>query len=179
MMAYGVRRTAQARRREAGRYAVRMSDWTDPHDLERFVTAQDPVFDAVRRELAAGRKRTHWMWFVFPQVDGLGSSPMARRYAIRSLAEARAYVAHPVLGPRLRECCALVCGHAGSDVLAMFGSPDHLKLRSCVTLFGGVAEEPAPFEPVLAAFFDGEGCGRTREVVARWRDVDPGSHAPR
>ncbi|TVR91958.1 MAG: DUF1810 domain-containing protein [Trueperaceae bacterium] len=156
-----------------------MSASLDPHDLERFVAAQEPVFDAVRRELAAGRKRTHWMWFVYPQVDGLGSSPMARRYAIRSLAEARAYLAHPVLGPRLRACCALVCGHAGSDVLAMFGSPDHLKLRSSVTLFGGVAEDAEPFEAVLAAFFDGEGCGRTLEVVAGWRAVDPGSHAPR
>jgi len=179
MVAHGARRTVQARRCVMGRYAVRMPISPDPHDLERFVAAQEPVFDAVRRELAAGRKRTHWMWFVFPQVDGLGSSPMARRYAIPSLAEAQAYVAHPVLGPRLRECCALVCGHAGSDVLAMFGSPDHLKLRSSVTLFAGVAEEPAPFEAVLAMFFDGEGCGRTLEAVARWRDVDPGYEARR
>ena len=93
---------------------------------------------------------------------------MARRYAIGSLAEAQAYLGHPVLGSRLRECCELLCGHAGSDVLAMLGSPDHLKLRSSVTLFAAVADDPEPFDRVLATFFGGDGCGRTRDVLATW-----------
>jgi uncharacterized protein (DUF1810 family) len=96
----------------------------DVFELERFVAAQDPVLAQVRRELAEGRKRTHWMWFVFPQILGLGRSEMARRYAIRSLDEARAYLAHPVLGPRLRECTALASGVAGRSALEVFGSPD-------------------------------------------------------
>jgi len=140
----------------------------DPHNLTRVVEAQDAVIADVRRELGAGRKQTHWMWFVFPQVAGLGSSPMARRYAIGSLAEARAYLAHPLLGPRLRECCALVLRHRGADASTIFGSPDDLKLRSSMTLFAGVAEDPTPFAEVLAAFFGGEGCGVTRGVLEAW-----------
>lgn len=147
------------------RYAAAMAGTADPHDVARFVTAQDAVIDDVRRELRAGRKRTHWMWFVFPQVAGLGSSPMARRYAIVSLAEAHAYSAHPLLGPRLRECCGLVLRHRGADASTIFGSPDDLKLRSCMTLFAGIAEDPAPFADVLEAFFDGEACGVTRGVL--------------
>jgi uncharacterized protein (DUF1810 family) len=141
----------------------------DPFDLNRFVVAQAPVIEHVRRELTVGRKRTHWMWFIFPQVEGLGSSAMARRYAIKSLAEARAYLEHPLLGVRLRECCTLVCAHVGSDALAIFGSPDDLKLRSSATLFAAVAEDPAPFESLLLRFFSGAGCPRTLEVVAAWR----------
>lgn len=114
---------------------------SDPHDLARFVAAQDAVIDAVRRELGAGRKRTHWMWFVFPQVAGLGNSPTARRYAIESLAEARAYLAHPLLGARLRECCAVVMRHRGADASTIFESPDDPKLRSSMTLFAGIAED--------------------------------------
>ena len=140
----------------------------DPHDLARFVVAQAAVIDEVRRELGAGRKRTHWMWFVFPQVAGLGSSPMARRYAIASLADAHAYSAHPLLGTRLRECCGLVLRHRGVDASTIFGSPDDLKLRSSMTLFAGIAEDPAPFAEVLEAFFDGEACGVTRGVLEAW-----------
>ena len=140
----------------------------DPHNLSCLVEAQDAVIDDVRRELGAGRKRTHWMWFVVPQVAGLGSSPMARRYAIGSLAEARAYMAHPLLGRRLGECCAMVMRHRGAAVSTMFGSPDDLKLRSSMTLFAGIAEDPAPFAEVLEAFFDGEACGVTRGVLEAW-----------
>ena len=140
----------------------------DPHDLQRFVAAQEGVFDAVRHELSVGRKRTHWMWFVFPQVGGLGSSVTARRYAIGSLAEARAYLAHPALRSRLRACCALVLEHAGAYVREMLGSPDDLSLRSSMTLFGGVAPDPAPFHRVLEAFFGGERCGVTRAVLEAW-----------
>ena len=150
------------------RYHACVEVTADPHDLQRFVTAQESVFDAVRHELSVGRKRTHWMWFVFPQVGGLGSSVLAHRYAIGSLAEARAYLAHPVLGPRLRACCALVLEHAGADVREMLGSPDDLKLRSSMTLFGGVADDPAPFHRVLEAFFGGKGCGVTRAALEAW-----------
>ena len=115
----------------------------DPFDLQRFVDAQRPVIDAVRRELADGRKRTHWMWFVFPQFAGLGASPTSRRYAIGSIDEARAYLAHPVLGSRLVECVELVNGVEGRTVLEIFGSPDDMKFRSCLTLFELVSDDTA------------------------------------
>jgi uncharacterized protein (DUF1810 family) len=101
----------------------------DPFDLERFVTAQEPVFGRVLGELQAGRKRSHWMWFVFPQLRGLGRSPMADRYGIGSLAEARAYLAHPVLGPRLDLCARTVLESEAASLHAIFGSPDDMKFR--------------------------------------------------
>src|ERR1700685_3939919 len=104
------------------------------HDLDRFVDAQDRVFEQVRRELRDGHKRSHWMWFVFPQLSGLGHSPMAQRYAIGSLGEATAYLEHPVLGPRLVECAALVDAVEGRSIGDIFGSPDDLKFHSCMTL---------------------------------------------
>src|ERR1700709_570898 len=107
----------------------------DPFDLNRFVAAQTGVYDVVLGELRAGRKRTHWMWFVFPQLRALGRSPTAHRYGIESLDEARAYLAHPVLGPRIRECARLVAAIDGADVERIMGSPDDLKLRSSMTLF--------------------------------------------
>jgi len=107
----------------------------DRYDLTRFVAAQEPLFDRVRAELAAGRKESHWMWFVFPQLQGLGSSATARRYALASVEEARAYLAHPVLGAHLRECTRLVNGIDGRTIEEIFGYPDHLKFRSCMTLF--------------------------------------------
>ena len=122
--------------------------------LDRFVQAQDGVHDDARAELAAGRKRTHWMWFVFPQLRGLGASPTAQLYAIRDLAEARDYLAHPVLGPRLVELAGIL---AGSDRTAetIFGFPDDLKLRSSMTLFAAAAGDPAPFQQVIDHFYDG------------------------
>src|SRR5580692_6153851 len=110
----------------------------DAFDLERFVTAQAPVIDRVRAELRAGSKRSHWMWFVFPQIAGLGSSAMAQRYAIASLDEAGAYLAHPVLGPRLRDCTALALDVAGRTAHQIFGNPDDLKFHSSLTLFAAV-----------------------------------------
>jgi len=139
---------------------------SDPHELQRFVEAQDPVIDRVKRELRAGRKRSHWMWFVFPQVAGLGSSPRAQRYAIRSAAEAEAYLDHPVLGPRLRECTEIVTGLSGRSAADVFGSPDDLKFRSSMTLFAAVAAEPAPFETALGRYYAGERCERTLEFLA-------------
>ena len=124
-------------------------------DLDRFVQAQDPVYAAVLTELRAGHKRTHWMWFVFPQIAGLGQSEMARRYAIRSSDEAAAYLAHPVLGPRLRECARLVSLHRGMEVREIFDSPDDLKFHSSMTLFNDIAPDEAVFQTCLDQFFDG------------------------
>jgi uncharacterized protein (DUF1810 family) len=133
----------------------------DPFDLRRFVTAQDGVYDDVVAELRAGRKRSHWMWFVFPQVAGLGSSPMAKRYAIASLAEARAYIAHPVLGERLRHCTDLVLAARDRDITATLGSPDDVKFRSSMTLFGRAAPDEARFGAALDRYFRGEADAAT------------------
>lgn len=114
---------------------------SDPYDLQRFVDAQDPVFDQVCAELRTGRKRGHWMWFVFPQIRGLGASPMAVRYAIASRAEARAYLDHPVLGGRLRLCTRLTIEVEGRMIERIFGYPDNLKFRSSMTLFAQAAHD--------------------------------------
>ena len=131
----------------------------DQYDLRRFVEAQDGVYAEVCAELRAGRKRTHWMWFIFPQIKGLGSSPMAARYAIHSLAEARAYLAHPILGPRLRECTGLVVSLDGqSEIGEIFGSPDDLKFHSSMTLFARAAADgrrDSVFVEALQRYFDG------------------------
>jgi uncharacterized protein (DUF1810 family) len=131
-----------------------MSD--DPFDLRRFVDAQDPIYDRVRAELRSGRKRSHWMWFVFPQIAGLGYSAMAQRYAISSLREAEAYLRHPVLGPRLRECARLVLDVPGKSAFEILGSPDDMKFRSCLTLFGRAAPEESLFRDSLEKYFGGE-----------------------
>ena len=124
-------------------------------DLERFIDAQAPVIGRVRDELRAGTKRTHWMWFVFPQIAGLGHSAMAERYAIVSLDEAKAYAAHPVLGTRLRDCTALVLAVKDKSAHAIFGSPDDLKFHSCMTLFARAAPEEPLFNQALERFFSG------------------------
>jgi len=124
-------------------------------DLSRFVSAQAAVYPEALAELKEGRKRTHWMWFVFPQIAGLGVSPTARRYAIRSLDEARAYLAHPVLGPRLEECARAVLGVDGKTAEDIFGHPDDLKLRSSMTLFARAANDPGVFQAVLDRYYDG------------------------
>ena len=136
----------------------------DPYNLSRFVEAQDPVYDRVCDELRAGRKTSHWMWFVFPQIPGLGLSSTSRFYAISGRAEAEAYVAHPVLGTRLRECTAIVNAVLGRTVHQIFGSPDEMKFCSCMTLFAACAPEPAVFEAALQKYFDGEG---DRQTLAR------------
>ena len=126
-------------------------------DLERFVTAQEPVYETVLAELRDGQKRGHWMWFIFPQLAGLGRSATARHYALSGLAETRAYLDHPLLGERLRECCTLVLA-AGPGVSAhdIFGSPDDMKFRSCVTLFAEAAPAEHLFTACLKRFFGGE-----------------------
>ena len=138
----------------------------DPFDLERFVEAQDPVYARVLAELRAGRKQSHWMWFVFPQIAGLGRSSMAARFAIASLDEARAYLARPVLGGRLRECTELVLAVEGKSAHDIFGSPDDLKFRSCMTLFSRVAPAGSPFERALARYFGGEPDAATLERLS-------------
>ena len=136
-------------------------------DLERFVSAQAPVWPAVRAELQAGRKTTHWMWFVFPQLAVLGRSAMARHYGLSGLEEARAYLAHPVLGPRLRECCAILLQLQDTTAVEVFGSIDAMKLRSCLTLFMLASPDEAVFREGLRKFHDGEPDPLTLEEVAR------------
>ncbi|WP_087501152.1 DUF1810 domain-containing protein [Pseudomonas sp. SID14000] len=125
-------------------------------DLERFVEAQNRVYDQVMQELQAGRKRSHWMWYVFPQLDGLGHSAMAERYALAGIDEARAYLAHPLLGPRLEACVTALLQHGDKSAREILGSPDHLKLRSCLTLFARAAPDNPLFQFALVQFYDGE-----------------------
>jgi uncharacterized protein (DUF1810 family) len=127
----------------------------DVHDLDRFVAAQDGVYPQALAELRAGRKRSHWMWFIFPQIAGLGVSAMAQRYALGSLNEARDYLGHPVLGERLRTVTAAVNAVPGRSAHAIFGAPDDAKFRSSMTLFARAAPDEALFPAALARFFDG------------------------
>jgi uncharacterized protein (DUF1810 family) len=137
----------------------------DPHDLGRFVRAQEGDCERALAEIRAGRKQSHWMWYIFPQFDGLGFSPTSRHYAIKSLAEARAYLAHPVLGPRLAECAEAALGVEGRSALEVFGSPDDLKLRSCATLFAHVSPAGSVFERLLDRYFNGERDDRTLRLI--------------
>ena len=139
---------------------------TDPFDLKRFVRAQDPVYRDIQGELTRGRKQSHWMWFVFPQVAGLGFSAMSQRYAIASRAEAKAYLAHPILGPRLIECTRLVLAIEGRTINAILGAPDDAKFRSSMTLFDTVSDEPV-FDEALAKYFSGERDGATLEILSK------------
>ncbi|CCJ07715.1 DUF1810 domain-containing protein [Methylocystis sp. SC2] len=127
----------------------------DPYDLNRFVEAQDLIYARAAAELAAGCKRSHWMWFVFPQIEGLGKSETAQRYAIRSLDEARAYLDHPLLGVRLKECIGLVNEVEGRSAHEIFGSPDDLKFHSSMTLFAAAAPQEPLFADALRKYFDG------------------------
>ena len=127
----------------------------DPFNLQRFVDAQAPVYERVVAELRHGQKQSHWMWFVFPQIKGLGSGAMARRFAISSRAEAEAYLDHPLLGPRLRECTRLVVAVQGRTIDAILGYPDDLKFRSSMTLFASVAPDETDFVEALDKFYGG------------------------
>lgn len=149
----------------------------DPFDLERFVTAQAAVFDAALAELRAGSKRSHWMWFVFPQLAGLGNSPTAWFYGIRSCAEARAYLAHPTLGARLRDCAQVLLELQGRSAVEIFGYPDVLKLRSALTLFDAVADGDSCFSAVLDKYYGGERDVRTLQLLEH--DSPDGTADPR
>jgi len=133
-----------------------MADSADPHDLHRFLDAQNPVFEEVYTELQAGQKRRHWMWFIFPQLRGLGSSQMAFKFGIATRQEAEAYLQHPILGPRLRECTRLVNLVEGRSIQQIFGSPDDLKFRSSMTLFASAAADNQVFRDALQKYFGGE-----------------------
>jgi uncharacterized protein (DUF1810 family) len=143
-----------------------VTDPTGPHELQRFVDAQASVIESAKRELRSGRKRTHWMWFMFPQFEGLGRSARSRRYAIGSREAADAYLSHPVLGPRLCECTEIVNGLEGRSATEVFGSPDDLKFRSSMTLFAAVADDPDPFDTALERYYDGEPDSKTLELLA-------------
>ena len=138
---------------------------TDPFDLDRFVDAQAPVYASVLAELRRGRKQSHWMWFVFPQFAGLGLSPMSQRFALRSREEAVAYLGHGVLGPRLRECTALVNAVEGRTIHDILGSPDDLKFHSSMTLFAAVSSEPE-FAAAIAKYYGGTPDRKTLELLA-------------
>jgi uncharacterized protein (DUF1810 family) len=137
----------------------------DPFDLQRFVDAQDRVYDRVLAELRAGAKRSHWIWFIFPQLSGLGSSSTAKLFGIKSLGEARAFLVHPVLGPRLRECTRLAASIEGRSVDEIFGWPDNLKVRSSMTLFAQATDDNADFRAVLEKFYGGQQDPRTLELL--------------
>ena len=137
---------------------------TDPFDLARFVDAQAADYNRALQELRIGAKRSHWMWYVFPQFEGLGSSTLSRRYAIRSRAEAAAYLAHPVLGPRLRECAEALLAHHARSARQILGTPDDLKLRSSATLFAEV-DGAGVFTRLLQQFFNGEGDQKTIHLL--------------
>jgi len=143
----------------------------DGYRLERFVQAQQGNYEQVLCEIRDGRKRTHWMWYIFPQFVGLGFSRASRYYAISSVDEARAYLRHPVLGPRLVECAEAVLAIEGRSAHEMFGSPDDLKLRSCATLFASVSEPASVFHRLLETYFDGESDSKTLKLLYTARRV--------
>jgi uncharacterized protein (DUF1810 family) len=137
----------------------------DPYDLGRFVQAQEDDYEHALSEIASGRKRTHWMWYIFPQIDGLALSATSRRYAIKSLDEARAYLDHPILGPRLLECAEAVVGLEGRTAREIFGSPDDLKLRSCATLFASVSPPGSVFDRLLTKYYQGRRDDKTLHLL--------------
>lgn len=139
----------------------------DPYDLTRFVQAQDRDYERAISEIRSGRKRSHWMWYIFPQFDGLGFSPTSQHYAIKSIAEAEAYLRHPVLGPRLLECVRATLGLEGRSASEVFGSPDDMKLRSCATLFASVSPAGSVFAQLLDKYFDGGRDEKTLELLGR------------
>jgi uncharacterized protein (DUF1810 family) len=149
----------------------------DPHHLSRFVQAQEDDFEQALAEIRSGRKRTHWMWYVFPQLDGLGFSSTAKHFAIKSTEEARAYLEHPVLGPRLLECAEAALAVEGRSATEIFGSPDDLKLRSCVTLFACVSPPGSVFHRVLDKYYRGEPDRKTLRLLGM--DPESGSWAER
>jgi uncharacterized protein (DUF1810 family) len=139
----------------------------DPFDLNRFIAAQDSIYDRVLAELRRGDKRSHWMWYIFPQISGLGFSLTSRQYAIKSIEEARAYLNHPVLGQRLLECAEILLAVKGRSASEIFGYPDDMKLKSSMTLFVCVSEPDSVFERVLKKYYKGERDVRTLELLDR------------
>jgi uncharacterized protein (DUF1810 family) len=147
-----------------------------PDEFSHFIAAQNPVYDQVIQELANGQKQSHWMWFVFPQVAGLGRSPMAQQYALHSLDAARRYIAHPVLGERLRQCTRLVVGTHDRTALEIFGNPDELKFHSSMTLFALAAPQEPLFAAALAKYFNRRADVKTLEILWRQRVAASSAH---
>jgi uncharacterized protein (DUF1810 family) len=141
------------------------ADASDPHDLNRFVRAQENVYAQALEEIQWGQKRSHWMWYLFPQFDGLGQSSTSKKYSIKSVAEAEAYLEHPVLGPRLIECCEAALKIEGRSAHTIFGSPDDLKLRSCATLFAQASPRGSAFHRLLDKYFDGDRDEQTLRLM--------------
>ena len=141
----------------------------DPHDLSRFVKAQEEDYEQALSEIRSGRKRSHWMWYIFPQFDGLGFSSTSKRYAIKSVAEAEAYLNHPILGPRLVECAEAVVRVEGRSAFEIFGSPDDMKLRTCATLFACVMPPGSVFDRLLGKCFGDRRDGKTLRLLG----IDP------
>lgn len=144
----------------------------DLYDLNRFVQAQEGVYERALTEVKNGRKRSHWMWYIFPQFEGLGFSAMSQRYAIASVAEAKAYLDHPILGPRLIECMEAALSVEGRSAYEIFGSPDDMKLKSCATLFAYVSPEGSVFEQLLDKFYQGDRDQKTLDLISRSPQVD-------
>ena len=147
----------------------------DPYDLNRFLSAQEGDYERALAEIQAGRKSTHWMWYIFPQLDGLAFSSTSQHYAIKSLDEARAYLAHPTLGPRLRACAESALHVEGKSASTIFGSPDDMKLKSCATLFSIVSPPGSVFDALLLKYYRGECDERTLRLL----NLQPNSETPR
>ena len=137
----------------------------DPHDLNRFVEAQENDYEVALSEITGGRKRAHWMWYIFPQIEGLGFSSISRRFSIKSIDEAKAYLDHPVLGPRLIKCAEAVVRVEGRSAVEIFGYPDDLKLKSCATLFASVVPAGSVFDRLLAKYYDGTRDEKTLHLL--------------
>lgn len=148
-----------------------MADANDPHNLTRFVQAQKDDYAQALSEIRGGRKHSHWMWYIFPQYDGLGFSSTSKWYSVKSMAEAKAYLEHPILGPRLLECCEATLSVEGRSAFEIFGSPDEMKLRSCATLFACVSPAGSVFYQLLAKYFQAERDGRTLRLL----NIAPGA----
>ena len=142
----------------------------DPFDLERFLLAQEPDYARALSEIQAGRKRTHWMWYIFPQLQGLGGSWMSQRYAINGIEEAKAYLDYPILGARLRECAEAMLAVEGRSATEILGNPDDLKLRSCATLFGSVSGPGSVFERILKKYYGGTGDDKTLRLLEKLKE---------
>jgi uncharacterized protein (DUF1810 family) len=142
-----------------------MAGSSDPYDLSRFQQAQEGIYEQALSEIESGRKRSHWMWYIFPQIDGLAFSSTSQRYSIKSLDEARAYLDHPILGPRLRECAEAVIRVEGRTAGEIFGSPDDLKLRSCATLFACVSPPASVFDRLLTKYYQGRRDDKTLHLL--------------
>jgi uncharacterized protein (DUF1810 family) len=145
--------------------AVEPGFTNDTYNLGRFVQAQVDDYEQALAEIRSGHKKSHWIWYIFPQVDGLGFSSMSKQYAIKSLAEAKAYLAHPVLGPRLVECALAALGVEGKTATQIFGSPDDMKLKSCATLFACVSPEASVFHRLLDKYYHGRRDEKTLQIV--------------